>query len=303
MPFGEAGSSRRFLHAIRNQPPHAALIKDEFRDGPRNVDIAHERQGPIIEDQPLMIYSDRQDGVILVRQPVPPHDNLQRLLRESRLEQRGVFEDCIVLAVAAFGQKRLERIAPAIGNAPLPLVAHRFDRKIHRPIDQADLRASISTGAFTAQIDQLLRRRGTGMVGPALRDGLAIPAYIGLNPVPLLVQSATEHRLRIHAKGFSGIFIARCRSVPVNSRTETVCSQEAEDGELMRQPRPFKHRTRQHETQSEAEENGPPGASSEIGRAAILQSPRQDDYVLGGSVGKASSLGFPAISSDGNTLS
>jgi hypothetical protein len=58
---------------------------------------------------------------------------------QACLQQRNVFHDRIVLAIAAMALQRLEGRAPMVCHAPLRLIAGGRDGKINRPVDQAGM--------------------------------------------------------------------------------------------------------------------------------------------------------------------
>jgi hypothetical protein len=92
--------------------------------------------------------------MILIGQTVSQYDDLECVLCEPRGQQRRIFDDRIVLAVAQTGMEGFERVTPVILNAPLCLVAYGADGKINRSVDQADSCASISTGTLETQVEQ-----------------------------------------------------------------------------------------------------------------------------------------------------
>jgi hypothetical protein len=73
-----------------------------------------------------------------VRKGVFQDHDLYVILGETRRQQRGVFDDRIILAVAATGSKSLEWSTPMVGNAPSCVVTCRPNREINRSVDQAN---------------------------------------------------------------------------------------------------------------------------------------------------------------------
>src|SRR5215831_6328523 len=64
--------------------------------------------------------------------------DLYVILGETRRQQRGVFDDRIILAVAATGSNSLEWSTPMVENAPSCVVTCRPNREINRSVDQAN---------------------------------------------------------------------------------------------------------------------------------------------------------------------
>ena len=131
-----------------------------------------------------MIDLDCNDSMIFVWQTVPQYDDLHCILWESCCQQRRIFDNRIVLAVARVRVERFERFTPTIRNAPLCFVAHRSYGKVNCPVDHANACASASTGALPAQVDQLLCEGGAGLGRLTLHDKFKVFCDDGLYATP-----------------------------------------------------------------------------------------------------------------------
>lgn len=131
----------------------AFLIEYKYRGRSRNIPIAYQGQRPIVQDEPFTIDANCCHRVVFVWKELFHDYNLHVIRGNTGFEQRRIFDDRVILAVAAVRQKRLERIAPMIHNAPLPLITNRADGEIRSPVDQAYTCPSASPDAFSAYVN------------------------------------------------------------------------------------------------------------------------------------------------------
>src|SRR5581483_3104885 len=115
-------------------------------------------------------------------------------------QQRGVFDDCVILAVAAAGLNGLERSTPMVRNAPLGFVARRSDCKINGSVDQTHASTAASPGAFRTQADKLPCSSGAALAITAQRHDLQLLRNFGLSAPPFLRKIAAEDGFCVHAE-------------------------------------------------------------------------------------------------------
>ena len=175
-------------------------VEHKLRRRAREVHVAHQRQRAVVQDEPIAIDTRCQHGVIFIWEIVLQDDDLHIVFGEAGLEQRELFDDGVVFAIAAAGSKRLERRAPVVLDAPLRVVAGGADREIDCPVDQADSGTTASPGAFRAQIIQSLRNDGAGIICAATLQALELTRNLCPRAGPFLRDRASDQRSGLHAE-------------------------------------------------------------------------------------------------------
>ncbi len=79
------------------------MVEHEFRDRARDICVAHQRQRTIVKGQPLTIDASCDRSMIFVWEEVFQDNDLHIVLGNASLQQRGIFEDSVVLTVTAIG--------------------------------------------------------------------------------------------------------------------------------------------------------------------------------------------------------
>jgi hypothetical protein len=79
----------------------AVFVEQELRGRSDHVGIAHQREPAVVQNQPLSVHARRSHRMVFVRKEVSQDDDLHISTGQSRLAQRDILDDHIVLAVAA----------------------------------------------------------------------------------------------------------------------------------------------------------------------------------------------------------
>lgn len=79
------------------------MVEHEFRGRARDICVAHQRQRTIVKEQPLTIDASCDRSMIFVWEEGFQDNDLDIVLGKACLQQRGIFEDRVVLTVTATG--------------------------------------------------------------------------------------------------------------------------------------------------------------------------------------------------------
>ena len=150
--------------------------------------------------------------MVLTGSFVADDDELDIFRRHTRLCERHVLGDGVILAVAAAGRERFERRDPAVIDTPLHKVTRRYNRQIDFTIDHAN---ACTAAARAALIDNgketLCRQRTRGCVFAAMRQDLLVFTNFRLDGRPFAqnfslgnVFGRESERLRPGRQGGSG---------------------------------------------------------------------------------------------------
>jgi hypothetical protein len=90
-----ASTGRFATPTVPDKSPNTLIVKNEFRNRPRDICVAHERQCAVIEYEPLTIDPDCRDSMIFIWETVPQHDDLHRIACDTSCQQRRLFDDRI----------------------------------------------------------------------------------------------------------------------------------------------------------------------------------------------------------------
>jgi len=107
----------------------------------------------------------------------PAHDDeFDVFFGHPRAQQRNIFRDRIIFAIAVTGRQRFEGRAPPVRNAPLIDVALRSDGQIDRPVDDADPSQAGARATLCDNVKELARGRRAFLLRQAAIDngGLGI---------------------------------------------------------------------------------------------------------------------------------
>lgn len=126
----------------------SVAVEFEQRRSAPHLAVAQQRQPAVVENDPVAVESDGDHrmgfpGCIVAHDHEP-----DVLLRHAGGAERDVFGDGIVFAIAALRCERLERRAPAVGDAPLGKVGGRHNRQVYFAIDHANAGPAISLAVF-----------------------------------------------------------------------------------------------------------------------------------------------------------
>jgi hypothetical protein len=201
-----------------NKSADAIVVEYVLRDRSYDVCVGDERQGPIVQDQPLTVDVGGQGGMIFFWQKVFENDDLQIAFGNACSQQGGIFDDRVILAIASTGLQGLQRSTPAIRNTPLRLITHGRDGKVDSPVDHGDARPAAMANAFSNDSNETWCSGNTGAIRVATRDGFEVPGDIGLHAAPFLRQLPLGDRFSIDAKHQGRLASAAglwCRRLPM----------------------------------------------------------------------------------------
>ena len=97
------------------------MIEHKYRDRLREIRVADQGQRAIVQDKPFTVDTSCCHSVVFVWKDIFQNHDLHVVHANASSEQRCIFDDRVILAVAAIGQERFKWIAPTIRNSPLSL--------------------------------------------------------------------------------------------------------------------------------------------------------------------------------------